>query len=70
MKSNWLALTIGAGAAAAAAFTFLRARRHRNERQALAADIKKWEDEGGNVPQVATVSPVVTPETSVPPTRN
>ena len=63
MRTSLLMLSIGAGAAAVG---YLRARRRSNERQTLKAEIKKWEDEGGNVPQVPTVSPVVTPEKSVP----
>ena len=66
MKTSLLVLTVGAGAAAAAAFGYLRARRQRHERQTLKTEIGKWEDEGGQAPQVATVSPVVTPEASVP----
>ena len=33
------------------------------------AEIRKWDDEGGNVPQLPAVSPVVTRVTSVPPVR-
>ena len=65
MEPTWVVLA-GVGAAAAAAYALLRARRQRNEKQMLKTEIRKWEDEGGNVPQVPTVSPVVTPATSEP----
>jgi LPXTG-motif cell wall-anchored protein len=64
MQTSWLLLAIGAIALAIG--FLLRARRRRNENQVLKADIRKWEEEGGNVPQVPTVSPVVTPRTSEP----
>ena len=66
MDPTWLALAVGVVCAAAAAFALLRARRQRNENQTLKAEIKKWEDEGGNVPQVPTVSPIVKPAASEP----
>jgi len=66
MESTWGVVAAGVGVAAAAAYGLLRARRQRNEHQTLKTEIKKWEDEGGNVPQVPTVSPVVTPATSEP----
>jgi len=66
MEPTWVVLAAGACAAAAAAYGLLRARRQRNEKQTLKTEIRKWEDEGGNVPQVPTVSPVVTPATSEP----
>jgi hypothetical protein len=66
MEPTWVVLAAGVGAAAVAAYCLLRARRQRNEKQTLKTEIKKWEDEGGNVPQVPTVSPVVKPATSEP----
>lgn len=69
MDSTWLVLAAGAAVAAVAAFGLLRARRERNENQTLKSEIRKWEDEGGNVPQVPTVSPVAKPEKSEPPRR-
>ncbi len=30
-------------------------------------DLRRWEDEGGNVPAVATPSPAPTPKSSFPP---
>jgi hypothetical protein len=65
----WVVLAAGVGAAAAAAYGLLRARRQRNEKQTLKTEIRKWEDEGGNVPQVPTVSPVETPAASEPAAR-
>lgn len=69
MRADWLMLILCAAAAADVAFTFLRARRLRNEKQLLKAEITKWEDEGGNVPQVPTVSPAAKPESSRPARR-
>jgi len=68
MESTWMTWVVlaAAVAAAATAYGLLRARRQRNENQALKAEIRKWEDEGGNVPQVPTVSPVVKPAASEP----
>ena len=56
MDATWLAMTAGVGAAAAA-YILLRVRRQRNEHLTLKSEIRKWEDEGGNVPDVPTVSP-------------
>ena len=64
METSWLVLVIGAMVLAIG--LLLRERRRRNEHQLLKADIRKWEDEGGAVPEVPTVSPVVTPRTSEP----
>lgn len=68
MKASLAMMILGAGAAATA-YNFLRVRRHRHEKRGLKEEIRKWEDEGGNVPHVPTVSPVVTPEKSVPELR-
>jgi hypothetical protein len=65
MRASLLIAVAGAGALA----YILRERQLRNEQRALGSDIRKWEDEGGQVPQVPPVSPVVTPETSVPDDR-
>jgi hypothetical protein len=56
-------LAAGAGALA---WTVLRERDRRDAKTALKSDIGKWEGEGGQVPQVPPVSPVVTPGSSVP----
>jgi hypothetical protein len=63
MNKAWMVLAAGAGAVA---YRVLCEKRAQGEKQALKADVKKWEDEGGQVPQVPQVSPVVTPEKSVP----
>ena len=68
MNRSWLAIAL-VGTAAAVAARFARVRRQRDEKHALKSDVHKWEDEGGNVPQVPTVSPVVAPASSVPPGR-
>ena len=65
MKEISLMLTAGAGAAII--LGLLRARRRHNENQTLKMEIKKWEDEGGNVPEVPAVTPGIKPEKSVPP---
>jgi hypothetical protein len=65
MRASLLIAAAGAGALA----YILRERRRRGEKQELKSDIRKWEDEGGQVPQVPPVSPVVTPESSVPDDR-
>ncbi len=66
MEATWLVLVAGVGAAAGAAFGLLRVRRQLNENQTLKTEIKKWEDEGGSVPEVPTVSPTVISPNSVP----
>jgi len=65
MRTSLLIAAAGAGALA----YILRERRRRGEKQALKSDIRNWEDEGGQQPQVPPVSPVVTPESSVPDDR-
>ena len=69
MSGNWLAIALGIGTVAAVATMIAQVRRRRNEKQALKTEVHKWEDEGGNVPQVPTVSPVAAPVTSAPPER-
>jgi hypothetical protein len=63
MMTILLLLMVGAGAVV---YGLAYDRRLRNDKQLLKAEIKKWEDEGGNVPEVPTVTPVVKPEKSVP----
>jgi hypothetical protein len=36
---------------------FVRELRRRKEKRDLKQDVQRWEDEGGNVPDVRTVSP-------------
>ena len=69
MRGSWLTIALAIGTVAAVATRIAQVRRRRNEKQALKTEVHKWEDEGGNVPQVPTVSPVVAPESSVPPER-
>jgi hypothetical protein len=66
MKAALVVIAAGAGAMA---YRLLSARARRQDKQALKSDIKKWEDEGGQVPQVPPVAPVITPEASVPDDR-
>jgi hypothetical protein len=66
MRTSLLVLAAGAGALA---YRMVCERERRGEKQALKSDIRKWEDEGGQVPQVPPVSPVITPESSVPDDR-
>ena len=67
MRTGLLILTAGAAAAAgAAALGYLRTLNARTQKKELKEEITKWEDEGGNVPQVPTPAPVAAPERSVP----
>jgi hypothetical protein len=66
MNKAWMIVAAGAGAVA---YRMMCERRAQGEKLALKADLKTWEAEGGNVPQVPQVSPVVTPEKSVPDAR-
>jgi hypothetical protein len=68
MNNTWLAVALGVGTVAVAT-RIVRARHRRGDKEALKMDVSKWEDEGGNVPQVPTVCPVAVPVTSVPPDR-
>lgn len=40
--------------------------RDARHRSVMKEDLHRWEDEGGNVPAVATPSPAPAPESSVP----
>ena len=66
MKAALVVIAAGAGAMA---WRFLSARARRQDQQVLKSEIRKWEDEGGPPPQLPPVSPVVTPESSVPDDR-
>jgi hypothetical protein len=63
MRAALLILAAGAGAIA---YKLMCERRATEEKKDLKSDLTTWEAEGGNVPQVPTVSPAVTPESSVP----
>ncbi len=62
MEARWIAV-IGAAAIAVAAWAALRIVRKREDRHQLKQQVQTWEDEGGNVPEVPTVSPQVPPST-------
>jgi hypothetical protein len=64
VRAILIAAAVGAGAAATAAFFSLRNKR--DEHKTLKSAVGKWEDEGGNVPQVPTPSPAPVPQSSVP----
>lgn len=57
MEIHWIWLVAGlAGVAVAAWYVQARSRRS-GEKQVLKEQVQTWEDEGGNVPDVPTVSP-------------
>jgi hypothetical protein len=57
VETHWILLAAGlAGIAIAVWYAQGRSRR-RIEKQALKQQVQTWEDEGGNVPEVPTVSP-------------
>ena len=56
MHKTWLALKAGFAGFAITWLMLGDARRRRDKRQ-LKAQVQTWEDEGGNVPDVRTVSP-------------
>ena len=66
MGEGFLLVVLGAAVAVAAAYAYLRATRHHEETRALKSDIRAWENEGGNVPQVPTPGPAPQPGSSVP----
>ena len=53
---SFLILGLGIGTGAILGITAHELRRRRDRRE-LKEDVQRWEDEGGNVPQVRTVSP-------------
>jgi len=55
-----------AGLAALLGYCFYRARSPRHSKGEAKEDLRRWEGEGGNIPSVATPSPVVTPQSSYP----
>jgi hypothetical protein len=66
MSRNWLFAAVGLGAASALALAAGMQRKRTGAGRELGADLGKWEGEGGNVPQVPTVTPAPTPAASVP----
>lgn len=66
MSRNWLFAAVGLGAASALALAAGMQRKRRDAHPDLREDLWNWESEGGNVPQVPTVAPAPTSESSVP----
>ncbi len=64
MTSKML-LTI-AGLAAFVTYCFQRGQYAQATKKEVKEDLRRWEDEGGNVPQVATPSPAPVPQGSFP----
>jgi len=56
MENMWLFLPAAAALVAISWYVMRRPPRH-GEKQALKEQVQTWEDEGGNVPEVPTVSP-------------
>lgn len=56
MQKSWLVLLAGFAGFAITRFMLSDERRH-GERWHLKEQVQTWEDEGGNVPDVQTVSP-------------
>lgn len=57
MEIHWIWIVAGLAGVAIAAW-YVHARSHRSvEKQVLKEQVQTWEDEGGNVPDVPTVSP-------------
>jgi hypothetical protein len=48
---------LGVAAVALIAWNILRSKRRHVDRRELKEQVQAWEDEGGNVPEVPTVSP-------------
>ncbi len=67
MSRSILILGLGIVAGVILATTARDRRRHKGRRE-LKEDVERWEDEGGNVPEVATVSPGAAREPVVPAT--
>jgi len=63
--TNRMLLSI-AGLAAFVTYCFQRGHSAHATKAEVKHDIRRWEDEGGNVPQVATPSPAPVPKSSFP----
>ena len=61
-----LLLLAFAGGAAGLGYCYYRGTCARSEKLEAKHEIKRWEDEGGNVPDVDTPTPQVKPQTSHP----
>ena len=59
-----LLLALGAGMLG---YCYYRGLEERRKKGALREEVDRWEDEGGNVPAVATPTPAPTPRSSHPP---
>ena len=55
-----------AGAVGSLGYCYWRGACARHTKREIKEDIRRWEDEGGNVPSVATPSPAPVPQTSFP----
>ena len=55
-----------AGLAAFVSYCFYRNQDAQQRKAQVKDDLRRWEGEGGNVPAVATPSPVVNPQSSYP----
>ena len=60
MEMTWMTVAGAAVVAAIAWYAWSRTRRH-TARKELKEQVQTWEDEGGNVPEVPTVSPRIEP---------
>lgn len=63
--TNRMLLSV-AGLAAFVSYCFHRGRTAQATKAEVKHDIRRWEDEGGNVPQVATPSPAPVSQSAYP----
>ena len=63
--TNRMLLSV-AGLAAFVSYCFHRGKCAQVTKAEVKHDLRRWEDEGGNVPHVATPSPTPVPQTSYP----
>ena len=63
--TNKMLITV-AGLAAFVSYCFQRGQCAQATKAEVKQDLRRWEDEGGNVPQVATPSPAPVPQSSYP----
>ena len=55
-----------AGAVGSIGYCYWRGTCARHTKREIKEDLRRWEDEGGNVPEVATPTPQVQPQSSYP----